>query len=45
MGKWLGVIRRGAYQEASIDSTRAYETISDWSYVDPNGYSSDDGSE
>ena len=45
LGEWLGVIRRGTYQEASEDSRWAYEPFYDlWTDIDTDGDSSDYGS-
>ena len=44
LGKWLGVIRRRIYQEASEDSRWAYEPVSGfWPDIDPDSDSSADG--
>ena len=43
--KWLGLIRRCSYQEASEDSRWAYEPLSDlWTEIEPDSDSNDDGS-
>ena len=45
LGKWLGVIRRGAYQAESEDNRWAYEPVSDlWPDIESDSYSRDDGS-
>ena len=44
LGKWLGVIRRGTYQEVSEDSRWEYEPASDlWPDIEPDIESSNDG--
>ena len=43
--KWLGLIRRGAYQAGSEDSRWAYEPVSDlWLNIYPDTESSDEWS-
>ena len=43
--KWLGVIIRGTYQEASEYSRWSYEPVYNlWPYIEPDSESSDDGS-
>ena len=45
LGKYLGVIRRGIYQEESEDNRWTYEPVLYlWPYVDPDSDSSDNGS-
>ena len=42
--KWLGVIRRGTYQEESADSRWAYEPVSDlWPYIETDSDYINDG--
>ena len=44
LGKWLGVIRRGTYQESSEDSRWEYEPVYGlWPDIEPDSKSSDDG--
>ena len=44
LGKWLGVIKRGAYQASSEDSRWSYEPVSDlWPVIEPDSDSSDYG--
>ena len=45
LDKWIGVIRRGYYQEADEDRIWSYEPVSDlWPYIEPYSDSSVDGS-
>ena len=43
--KWIGLIRRGIYQEESEDSIWEYEPVYDlWPDIETDSYSSNDGS-
>ena len=45
LGKWIGVVRGGAYEAASENIMWEYELVNDlWSDIEPDSYYSDDGS-